>query len=273
MKKRMIHSRVRRRAAFTVIEMMVALAVLGGLMSAVTMIMVRMRDLVTTSQAISRANARIKAISHVMHNDFRRLTRGGVLALTTNGTGPALVLVTGEPTDSIKTIAQGRGSVIVYALQPNDARDGGEVFWRPERIFPIEVGTTGPDVEGGYSLEEIQGFNESAANTFAMAMAASLNDSLYMPPANLSEVDSLWQILTEGASDLSFKWTDGTVSESGEMNWYDSSIDGIGPIWYGGNTAAWPKAIRISFTLTLDDPQLPEGMRVQTVEVICDVLQ
>ncbi len=262
-----------RGRGFTVIEMMVALAVLGGLMGAVTTIMVRMRDLVSTSQAISRANTRIKAISHVMQNDFRRLTRGGVLAITSSGTGPALVLVTGEPTDSIKTSAQGRGSVVVYSLRGNQGRAGGEVLWRPECIFPIDPAMTGPDVKSEYSLEIIQAFNESGADTFATGMAGgAASGTIYVPPANLDQMDTLWQVLSEGVSDLEFEWTDG-LEENGQIQWHTGPSDNIQPLWYGGNTGDWPKAIKIRFTLTLTDTQLPESMRVQDIEVICDVLQ
>ncbi len=268
------HSRLGfRRQGFTVIEMMVALAVLGGLMAAVTTIMVRMRDLVSTSQAISRANTRIKAISHVMHNDFRRLTRGGVLAITSSGTGPALVLVTGEPTSSIKTTAQGRGSVVVYAMRGNQGRAGGQVLWRPECIFPIDPMSSGPDVQSSYSLEMIQAFTEPNADTFATGMAGgAASGTIYVPPANLDQMDTLWQVLTEGVSDLEFEWTDG-VEENGKLQWHSGPANSIQPLWYGGNTADWPKAIKIRFTLTLTDPQLPEAMRVQDIEVICDVLQ
>ncbi len=306
---------IRRRDAdkgtggFTIIEMMVTVMILGMMIAAFSVVIVQCNRVVLAAQRIMRGNAKIAAITQVLRRDIRRATKGGIMAITQTTAGsPALVVTTAEPITTVQSATDCLGSYVVYGLRLNQADNAREaILWRPELGFATEGGLTPADVMGirlgaGDSsvLGKIQSYSREEASSEVTGLAATGGDNLYMPPTTLVQINNIWQVLTEGCSELTIMWTDGSLDEStGAINWYGvetlatgavvvrarsaswrsaslasgevefAATGGYRAMWTAENIGDWPKAVMVRFRLT--DPNLPEGMSGKLYEIICEV--
>ncbi len=292
------------RRAFTIIEMMVTIAILAMMIGSFSAILVQCQRVVGAAHKVMRANTKAAAIERVIRRDIHRMTKGGVLAITNIPTGgePGLVITTGEPVDSITTNAQGLGSFVVYTTKPNKADNStGAILWRPEYVFSAVSG----DDTMSTDLTEVQAYSRTEADSEVNSLLSGpVGLDLYMPPVDLDQLADIWQVLTEGCDDLeiselegyeydrglSIMWTDGSVNVSGELNWYgiDRGADGaIVPVpsgiteiesvsgssyealWTADTVRYWPKAIKIAFNII--DPEMPPEMQSFRYEFVCEV--
>ena len=306
---------IRRRGAdkgtggFTIIEMMVTVMILGMMIAAFSVVIVQCNRVVSAAQIIMRSNAKIAAITQVLRRDIRRVTKGGIMAITQTTAGsPALVVTTAEPMTTVQSATDCLGSYVVYGLRANQADYAREaILWRPEYGFATEGRLTPADVMGirlgpgdNSVLGKIQAYSRAEASSEVTSLVATGGNSLYMPPDTLVQINNIWQVLTEGCSELTIMWTDGSLDQStGATSWYGAETlpDGTGVVraksdswrsasiasgevefaatggyramWTADNIGDWPRAVMVRFRLT--DSNLPEGMSAELYEIICEV--
>ena len=217
---------------FTAIELLVAVAVLGILITMVTMILASSKRLVKTSQAKMRANAVATAITDAIRADLRRASKNGFLCITQDGQeGPVrLSLAVPGTTQSLTSAVRGTGECICYGLVDNQAtasNDPNDILFRAGWIMsPDEDGA--PDVLTNSDFSTLRLFTRPQING---VMASILRNSplgpLRVPPVKLNEVGRLWQVAAMHCSKLTILWTDGTVNPATkQLNWYGPRLDG-----------------------------------------------
>ena len=249
---------------------MVLVIILGAFSS----ILLQCKRVVGAAEAVNRATSRIQAIGQVIHLDMGRINKGAVLKISSGG--DAMLIVTGDFSQSRTSESDGVGSAIYYSVVGN-AAGHGDILRRAS--FVLSKDGTGDDVISK-SLQDIR--TSSDAGAVIGAIEAKLTGDLSAPAVTFEEVSASWPILDYGITDLVIEWTDGSISGTGdnaEMGWYGnnppakySSVSSSGFLWTAKHVGLWPKAIRVTFTLTNDDPQLPDELRVQTCQYICEIV-
>jgi len=281
--------------------MLVSITVLTVMILAFSTIMVQSQRFISIAQASRRSHALAATIGRVVRRDLRRASQNGFLAIGSDGT-PLMVLTAAGISHSIAVagpseLTSGTGSLVCYGEGANIAtgHSGEKVLWRPEFILAGENVPASKDILN-HSLAEVQNDVEASARTICQYIVGSRPNNITVPPASLNDIDSLWQVLAPGCSDLSIMWTDGTVDPpSHNLHWYgvdreNGSVaikpdplrpqDPNGPppgfdyfdLWTHEDQTNWPKAIKIRFRIT--DKNLPknaDGAHAFDYEVICNL--
>lgn len=262
----MLRRRSCRRGAagggFTILEMMVTVAILSMIIASFSVVILQCNRMVTTAQRIMRANAKIGAISQLLRKDIQRITKGGIMVIRRSGTGAVMLLTTGEPMTTTRSATDCLGSYVVWGQKTNLADPTSNVLWRPEYGFTT-ARALGMDDVIGTSLAEVQAYSRGQASTGASSAIGKGANNLYYPAENLSQIDGLWQIVSGGCSELEIKWTDGSVDSQGRLIWHDSGM------WTSDDLGEWPRAIMLRFRLA--DPRMPEDMDGKIYEIICEL--
>jgi len=274
-----------RPSAFTLIEMMVTIMVLGMIIASFSTVMVQCNRVVSQAQTIMRGTSKIAAIAQIMRNDVRRITKGGILAVSSSGGSPVLILTTSEPMTTMKSATDCLGSFVVYSMWPNLSPSANvnvkgsnlltNILVRAEfgfpvdaRLPPLDVAKVRPSAGDSGVLATVQAYTHDSPD-----LTQTLNDlvalygvdtSFYMPPETLEQIASIWPVLTEGVTELAIKWSDGSKDSMGGLVWSTNNM-----VWTSEDAGNWPKAILFSFRLT--DPHLPEGMFGTVYEVVCEL--
>ena len=146
----------RESGGFTILEMMVTVAVLAMIITSFSVVILQCNRVVSKAQMVMRGNSKIAAIAHMLRRDVHRATKGGIMAITQFGDSPILFLTTGEPMTSTKTATECLGSYVIYGMQPNGADPALSVLWRPEYGFPVGGRGIAPVDAVSTTLAEVQ---------------------------------------------------------------------------------------------------------------------
>jgi type II secretory pathway pseudopilin PulG len=275
------------RAGFTIIELLVAALIAGMMVVMVSSILRSAQEMATLGQARIRSNAAVEAIGDTIRRDLRRASQVGFLCIADDNGKPRLVVATAGPVQSLTGGALGTAECVCLGVEDRVLFRCGWVL----KGSPLSGGD-GDDVRSE-DLAVIQQLSRKNLHDVVVKdlLANSPADDLQMPPTDTEGVRNTWQILAGSCSDLEIAWTDGTLA-GGDLRWFDAqhprdaawksksdkaltefaaSGGDYRAFWTHHNQEAWPKAVRVRFTLS--DPHLPDEIRGATYEVICPVGQ
>ena len=290
------------RDAFTAVELMVAVAVLAMMITMVSMILASSKRLVSTSQAIMRANSTASAITETIRDDLRRASKNGLLCITKTGPAPddpiRLVLAVPGTVTSLTSNVRGSGEFICYGLVVNDADPAdpnNRILFRVGRIMSEDAAAP-PDVMANSPFSVLRLFSRVQIDAEISNQLGSFpSNGLRIPPVTLTDINNIWQIASAHCSDLTIMWSDGTVSViGGTLEWYgpgspkvagwqsrdinDNEIefdahgnDTYRALWTQHNQSNWPKAVKFRFRLR--DPDMPAEFSNVDYEVVCPIGQ
>ncbi|MFB3890427.1 MAG: type II secretion system protein J [Phycisphaerae bacterium] len=281
-----------RRSGLTLMELMVAVALLSIMIMTFGMVMAESRKVVGGTEEMLRANSSAIALSQTLRTDIRCATMNGFLCIATDGAGkPVLLLSTAGLSSTMTNAAPAAGQATANATISAYGLTSTNILWHAGWLLRYDVGSADPlsDYFQKMDLADIQADMTGAGNNRAYILQlvqtiltnpsyapASLNTS----PGDLGSIKLLWKYLASNCTGLSITWTDGTTDGAGKLMWYgndtvrkgDPNIEppgGIGgrycALWNRDNQCNWPQAIKFSFTLT--DPKLG----TIPFEVICPV--
>lgn len=274
----------------TLIELMVAVALLSIMILCFGKIVAESRKLVGVSQATMRANNMAMAIDQSLRDDIRRASQFGFLYIGVNprpvsGSNPA-ILICGSvgPSQSVTANAStiSNCKVVAYSLCPTLPASSTGILWKAGFVLTgTSAPTTTSDTWGNLDQYQLQVSTTNAIKTNVVDMIAPAFGG-YQPanlpasPDTLTAVLESWKYMATNCTEMEIAWTDGTASATpGALKWYphttsmiwtkDKDDNGVWP--YG----VWPKAVRVRFTIT--DPGMPAGLAStgNKYEVICPV--
>jgi len=188
-----------------------------------------------------------------------------------------MLLLTGDFVESRTSNVSGLGSAIYYTLIPNASTEPGAGMILARAPYVLSESGSGDDVLDG-SLAKIQ---RGATSGLRSSASGSLPTDVYAPPRTLQQVENWWMVLDFGISNLDIEWTDGDLtSDEDEIAWYGSMsksrysgvTSGSAFTWEARDVGLWPKAIKVTFDMTIDDPQLATERRQQTCQYICEIV-
>lgn len=264
------------RGGFTMIELLVSVAVLSILMLAFGMIVSGSRRLVSTSEGLMRANSTAEAIATAFRTEIRRASQNGFICIQTPnavGADSALFACTAGPSTSMTEESSSgnplsaSGAVTAYGTCLNDGQ-GGNILWRSSWLLHYNPPTADVATSDYWKsdLADMQTANRAAidgmVNTLITTVAAGkkvyIPDKLKSPPDSLDDVKLLWKYMAVGCysrvpNEPAFKvsWTDGTTTAAGNLQWYDKDNPKDGA--WGGKTVT-TGAIEYSATVASVPP-------------------
>lgn len=236
------------RRAFTVIELLVAVAVLALMVTMVTYILASSRALVNSAQAKMRDNAAAAALAEVLGADLRSASRNGFLTITQrpiSGSDPNLIDVlaftTARETPSLTSDRVGAAAVVIYGLTPNGTAPddaSNRILCRTQWVLTgdstVPPATSEPTDLLSSDFAQIQGASQADLNELWVNVFLNTNffpfrsaDSgvLAIPPRDTEEVLDLWQAVGPYFTEFEVQWTDGATTGSGSaerLDWYDA---------------------------------------------------
>ncbi len=279
----------------TLIELMVAVALLAIMIASFSMILNGVQKLVYGSEAAMRANAAASAVEYVIRKDIRSISMNGFLCIgQSSDNTPMLLYSTAGTSFSVTSGVSGDGCVTGLGLCPMNS-GSNTMMWRGSWVLAGPSSTTTNDI-WKLSFADIQGTTRQSLNdnivNYIRTVAPKGPAGLPVPPVNLNDMGELWKYLAENCSNLTIMWTDGTLDgANGPLKWYGAGSpkgpvgadvnakDGDGDyyiefndggyraLWSQHNQNDWPKAIKISFTL--NDVSKSTGVTAIVYEIIC----
>ncbi|MCK5114046.1 MAG: type II secretion system protein [Phycisphaerae bacterium] len=242
----------------TMIEMLVAVAILSFIILAFGTILTQTQKVIKTSQTSMRTNGTASAIAKVIRNDLKQLTQNGFLCITqTKGDNsiPRLLFTTAGTTYSKTNNVTGQYGIPMYGTIANQLGTNSSYasltspscLVRQKWVLDPTSTSSGDVWGGGVDMTYIgnlpvddlsNDFIGTADNTpnsllNAFPKETPPTDGLYVPPRNQDDLSKLWQVLSNETSRLSVMWTDGDTT-GGVLNWYglyynDVDSDGSSP--------------------------------------------
>ena len=233
----------------TLMELIVAVAVLAIMILGFGQIVGQAQRVVTVSQNNMRSNATAEAIAKVIRDDLNKITKNGFLCITSSSdsssnSSPRLFFTTAGITNSRLHQLSGNASVCCYGLINNGTvpADGygvipsSRIMLREAWILLQGHGTSNPTDMVDYDLSDLQsmtryktgrtpGYSDTEdIDEFVTLLSQDSNifpsSGVGVPPINGNEVNELWKVLTNDANGLEIMWTDGTVDGNNNLNWY-----------------------------------------------------
>ena len=259
----------RRQApkGMTLMELMVAVAILAGMVLAFNMILSQSQLIVSRTERAMRSNAAALAIAQVIRGDLQSATKTGYLDFTTPN---ELVFTKAGVCQSVTGSAKGNASLVCYRLVPNTAPDApDQVLLRLGLVLSEHSGTTSKFPDGDWWDADLADLAKLPASSLVGVPTAP---DIAIPATIPDEVMKLWMVLAHSVSNFSIECS---VPDQ----------DGIpGPFvaasgtYTSDNQENWPVAMRIRFDLGLgsaarqamSDPLAPPEDTVK-FEVICPV--
>lgn len=251
-----------RNKGLTLMEMLVAVAVMAIMILAFGQIIAQTRKLVNLSEANLRGTAVAQAMAQCFRDDCRMATKDGFLYIN----GNSLMITTAGPQSRMTTSGgQPHGANAAIACYGFTG-----VLWRAPYLLQSDAAGA-PGATGDFlaaDLATIRNLNDAGVQTFINNNIPAA-PALPQVPANLTDIQNSWRCLSVYCSGLSISWTDGTYSTDASsspvcLNWSTGTN-----LWTHNNQNNWPQAVRFTFTLT--DPALPTDMQNSTYEVICTI--
>ena len=250
-----------RAGGMTIMELLVAMAVLAVLILVFNLILSQSQKVVKGGQAKMQANSAVAAIGEVMRTDIRQASQNGFLCITQADTylipyrPPQVFLATAGPAPSLTGIQKATGTVTAYGLcnVPPPGGTDPALLWRaswlllyggPAAAFDRDIVNT----DLGWVQRRPRGdINLVVVDSLRTATDGSMRPifvpvTLTTPPETLENVNVLWKYLASNCKALSVMWTDGSDAAAGapvNLNWYgitftiDYSTDPKGIVSYG----------------------------------------
>ncbi len=228
-----LKSKIKNRKSkigFTLVELMVSIAILTAIILIVSTLMSKTRQAVELSQGTIAADADARAAVDRLRTDLAGLTTEGFLAIYTDTDGRQHLVFTAvgayrSMVDStIANVAR-----IDYGLTGSSAQD---VLWRRAFLLNAESAATTANDHEKISLADYKTWVRDNIN-FALYNAGGnytwagetfdcfiTTPSMTLPPNSLSEVSGLWPYLVRPCSNLKIHWTDGTLDGADLITWY-----------------------------------------------------
>ncbi|NLW86721.1 MAG: prepilin-type N-terminal cleavage/methylation domain-containing protein [Planctomycetes bacterium] len=263
---------------FTLVELLVSVAVMAIMITIVSTIVSECHKLVKSSQATMRCNNTAGAIAQLLRNDVSSISQNGLLFISTIDNKPIVMFTTAGPARALVAIddvthdyVQGAGTLTMIGQMDNAGKAGGDVLWRAAYVFaPHMPMDWGKDAFGGHDLASIQALPaemktmcidwKNAVETTKLHVP--VEEKLHVPVEAIADVRDLWQVVATGLTEFGVSWKDDT-------GWHEP--DGTDMIWTHHDQNAWPTAIKFNFKLS--DPEAPADYRELEYEVVCPLVQ
>ncbi len=261
------------------VELLVSVAVLVILIIAIGQVFSQGQQVVTRSQGRMRANNAASAITHVIRNDLRRISKLGFLHIQRDATnGDKLVFTTAGLTQSITDASEGMGEISSYGLCNNNGVGATDkILYRQGWVLDKN---SSHDLDPKHDqrkkdFADIQAMvDKTAMETEASAIASAAppstgDDALKIPPEDIDDVTRLWQCLVKDCSSLEIQYL---AHNETALAWTTPST--TGETWTRHDQKTWPKAIKITFKV--NDQSLPDELSASggvKYEIICPVGQ
>lgn len=248
------------RPGMTMIELLVAVSVLAILILIFGRILTQSQKVVTGSQDLMTFNANSTAAANTLKKDIQKINTGSgyflyiVSDYVTVGseTWPRAKMYMGLPgsftswaaTNGSGNLIEGTGAIIGVGLCNQNGVttpvSAPRLFWRNRCIFTTDTSApTTPQVNNdtwrnAYSVLETPTSGtkrDYLLNTWLNQIIGLTNwtpTNLSIPPATLTEAQTVWKYLMPNITKLSIMWTKGdyTTSDPKKLIWYGMDIEG-----------------------------------------------
>jgi prepilin-type N-terminal cleavage/methylation domain-containing protein len=235
--------RRRRRAGLTLMELLVAVAVLSVL------VLVFGRILGSTQQAVSIAqwnmqiNGQAMALNSLVRSDLRRASTHGFLCMglrdaPVDGPFPFLMLTTPGTIESSTSDRTATGSLVVYTLAPINESGGELALIRQAWVLAGGGSSLTPpdgDVWFQHDLSDIMTVDFADEPQRHSVVASFLNgipDVVHIPPTTPEQINDLWTVLSTKVQDFHVTWTDGRRHTSSDEDATPQKVESL-LRWYG----------------------------------------
>ncbi len=237
----------RESAGFTLIELMVSISIMAIIMLAFGGLMTRTNIVVTQGEKRMRADAAASAISRLIRNDIRKMSKNGFLRIS----GEKLVFVIAGKTQSAFSEQSGDGAIIIYGRD-----DGSNVLYRKILVLAKNAPTTDENkvidcllwdnagTKTPLDLAELQVMSTGKMTSIMDQVVADIdNDDLAYPPRRLKQVNqTMWMVLAGGCKELSI-----SSRPTKKNEWKEG-----GGTHTRHNQSSWPAALKFKFKLSAD---------------------
>lgn len=272
--KRMSHIAGSRRGGMTLMEVLVAVAILSIIVAGFGQVLTQARRTVGIAQMKMKNLQHVRAIRECFQKDLQRVSKNGFLEIS----GSKLVLVAagesiGRVANSGNELAQGNAAVIVYGLDDN-------LLLRKAFVMDKTMSTADDHIKMDFS--ELQKMDLSAMEGEASTIMGRLGTAPTFPPTNAAGVKALWPVIAPKISSLNIeagkRMLDGTIHWDPNVWRRELISENLSEervtLWTRHNQNDWPDLIKI--TITIDDPRLaklvdPDGPSTMTYEIICPI--
>jgi type II secretory pathway pseudopilin PulG len=239
--RKKITSSYQRKAAagLTIIELIVAVAIMVIMILVFGMILTQSQKVVSGSQKIMQSNNTAAAIANVIRNDLRKITKNGFLCITQydGDDRPYLLFTTAGLVRSKLLNYTATGGLSTYGFTDDSSGNRNILFhqgWVGIKFNPdgfhydafVDAGFIKDVINVG--LEDIQKMPRVDINTFINLLYSDgpipKDNTLSCRPETLSGLNDAWQFLTDEIVNLNIMWTDGTRDlATNELYWYGIS--------------------------------------------------
>ncbi len=259
-----VEAKSKSARAFTLTELLVAVAVLAGLMLGFSMILAQSQRVVNGAQGIMRANIKAAAIDEVIRGDMRQISKNGFLYIDSNH----LIFTTAGPAPSMTEAVVGNGSLVAYARNSNN---NNQVLYRQRWVLSTEQSQEAEevtDIWGDADFADIQTMPVADLESLAGQAQSKVDGLSVAPPPTSDNVNELWKVLATGCTDFTVDYA--MAGQGGTVIW-----DNQQETWTHENQANWPLAVRIRFDI--EDEGIAkifgdgEGNNTAEYEIICTV--
>jgi len=239
----------RRFRGFTLIELMVSISIMSIIMLAFGGLMTRTNIVVTQGEKRMRADAAASAISRLIRNDIRKMTKNGFLRMSPD----KLMFVIAGKTQSAFSEQSGDGAIIVYGRD-----EDSNVLYRKILVLAKKAPTTegnkvvdcllwdkdNAGTKKALDLAELQVMGtEKMTQIMDQVVAEIEKDDLAYPPRRLSQLEgTMWMVLAGGCKELKI-----TSRSTKKNEWKEG-----GGTHTRHNQSSWPAALKFKFKLSSD---------------------
>ncbi len=227
----------RRRAGLTMVEMLVAVAIISILVLGFSTVLSSSQQLVHGGQELIRANALAAAVTQVLREDLAGLNKDGFLAVKKEADGRCKLVFTsvGVHRSILDPGVVANAARIEWGLSADDA----PFLYRRSILLVAGDASPGNDHINS-SLAYYKKYPPDAA-----ALELYGEPSLTLPPESLDQILALWPFVTDECAKFEVAYA---LSAAGGLSWTDAP-SGTWQIWHSGNRDTWPAAIRVKVTL------------------------
>jgi prepilin-type N-terminal cleavage/methylation domain-containing protein len=231
------------RKGMTLIEMLVAVAILALIILAFGTILTQAQKVVAKSQTNMRTNGTAAAIAKVIRDDLNQLTQDGFLCITqmsTANSAPRLIFTTSGDTPSKTDNVTGAGTIVVMGRKENTSgvEFGSKYPLLAQQKWVLSTETItnpspNPDV-WATDLSIILQQKRRQINDSLIGLAGTAGSLLYtfentelkVPPGTQTDISNLWQVLSYECNNVSIMWTDGDLDGDQSVDWYGVTNSG-----------------------------------------------
>ena len=228
----------RPAAGFTLLELMVSVAIMAVIMLAFGGLLTQANQVVSEGEKRMRADAAASAISRIIRNDIRKMTKNGFCRI---GEDVLAVVVAGK-SQSLFSEESGDGAVVIYGHH-----EPSNTLFRKVLVLSPDAPTGAADkiidclVWKGkaMTLAQLQVLDDERMKNLIDDMDDK-PDSLAWPPQTLYQVtNTTWMVLAGGCTKLQISYR-----SPGETNWSTATATHT-----RHNQTSWPTAIKFNFVL------------------------